>query len=149
MIHRTSNNADYYKNPKKYEELTAIIDKLHFNEDGTIYLTPNTDTYPHASYWEINSDNAQIAIINGFDKEVKVGDEITIVSAYGFTSPGFYRTIVAVKKGSKVYFDLKTGIENQIDNENESYSNYLLWILIPCLATLSCWLISYFLVIRK
>ncbi len=149
MINRTTNNANYYSNPENYEEITTVITDLDYLHNGKVYLKFDTDSYPNAAFWELNSENAKVAEANGFNHEVKIGDEITIVSAFGFITPGYFRTIVSVKKGDIVYIDQRVGVANQIKIENASYLKYMLWMIIPSLSTLTCWLVFYSLARRK
>ena len=119
IVCQNQEEFNYYAEKSNYISVTGTVSYISFTEDnkklyvGFATLNPKCDD----NTFKIVGQNLDIAMENGIETKLKVGDEITFITAPKYLGDGYVMPIVAISVHDELLLSF-----------NEGYQNFLNWL---------------------
>ena len=113
----TAQEKQYYSDSSNFITDKALVKNIIFHEeDGYIvlWLSEIDESYQVGNF-VIEGKNASILLNNGFLEKVKIGDEITFISAPGYFGDGYMMPIVSISFAGETLLSFSEGYKNLMD----------------------------------
>ena len=107
----------YYRDKDNYVNATGVVSHMKYSEEGTaLYfgfdnLSPKFDD----NAFKIEGDNLKVVQDNGIDEKIKIGDEVSFMSAPKYFGDGYIMPIMAISIGDDVLLEFEQGYENYMN----------------------------------
>ena len=105
---------EYYSNAENYIVITGTVTHIQYNEDSTaLYLGfSDLSAVVDDTNFKIVGKNLQIVKSNGIDDKLKVGDQVSFITAPKYFGDGYVMPIVGITVGDEVLLDFEEGYAN-------------------------------------
>ena len=105
---------EYYSNAENYIDITGTVTHIQYNEGSTaLYLGfSDLSAVVDDTNFKIVGKNLQIVKSNGIDDKLKVGDQVSFITAPKYFGDGYVMPIVGITVGDEVLLDFEEGYAN-------------------------------------
>ena len=112
-----SKEIEYYLQKENYISVTGTVSHIKGNEDGTALYIGFSELYPvlDDTSFKIVGENLEIVKANKIDDKLKIGEEITFITAPRYFGDGYVMPIVAISIDGENLLDFEEGYKNLID----------------------------------
>lgn len=113
----SAKQSKYYSQRENYISVTGTVSHIKYNEDRTALYVAFSEMSPvlDDKNFKIVGENLKIAKANKIDDKLKVGEEITFITAPRYFGDGYVMPIVAISINGEVLLDFEVGYENLLD----------------------------------
>lgn len=113
----SSQKKKYYANKENYISATGTISSITYNEDATILYLGFSELSPSFDdvFFKIVGENLQIVLNNDIDTKLKVGTQVTFITAPKYFGDGYVMPIVAISIGEESFLKFEDGYPNLLD----------------------------------
>jgi len=115
----SSSKINYYSKKENYISVTGTVVHIKYNEDSTALYIGFSETTPTLDdlTFKLVEKNLEIAQDAHIDDKLKIGDQITFITAPKYFGDGYVMPIVAITINE----------ENLLEFE-DGYKNFLSWL---------------------
>lgn len=105
---------DYYSQETNYISATGIVTHISYNEEKTALYFGFSDLSPQFddNSFKIVGDNLPIVQEKGIDKKIKIGDEVSFITAPRYFGDGYVIPIVEISVNEEKLLDFEEGFAN-------------------------------------
>lgn len=113
----SAKQSKYYSQRENYISVTGTVSHIKYNEDSTALYVAFSEMSPvlDDKNFKIVGENLEIVKANKIDDKLKIGEEITFITAPRYFGDGYVMPIVAISINGEVLLDFEVGYENLLD----------------------------------
>lgn len=104
----------YYSDKSNYINATGIVTHISYNEDQSLLCFGFSDLDPQFddNSFKIVGDNLLIVRQNGIDEKIKIGDQVSFITAPKYFGDGYIMPIVEISVNGEELLDFEEGFAN-------------------------------------
>ena len=112
-----STEKKYYEEKENYIGVTGTISHIQYNEDLTVLYLGFSELSPAIddTSFKIVGENLKIVQANGIDIKLKIGEQISFMTAPKYFGDGYVMPIVAISVNGESLLDFQEGYTNLLD----------------------------------
>ena len=112
-----STEKKYYEEKENYIGVTGTISHIQYNEDLTVLYLGFSELSPALddTSFKIVGENLKIVQANGIDIKLKIGEQISFMTAPKYFGDGYVMPIVAISVNGESLLDFQEGYTNLLD----------------------------------
>ena len=116
-LSRTIEYYSYYSQKENYISVTGTVSSIKYNEEATaLYIDfSELSSVLNDTCFKIVGENLEIVKANRIDDKLKIGEQITFVTAPKYFGDGYVMPIVAISISSENLLDFEEGYKNLLD----------------------------------
>lgn len=113
----SNDKIEYYSQKENYISVTGTVSYIKYNEDATALYIDFSDLSPvlDDTCFKIVGKNLGIAKNNKIDDKLRIGDQITIMTAPKYFGNGYVMPIVSITIRGEELLNFEEGYENLLD----------------------------------
>lgn len=113
----SSGTIEYYSQKENYISVTGTVSSIKYNEEATALYIDFSELSPilDDTCFKIVGENLEIVKANRIDDKLKIGEQITFVTAPKYFGDGYVMPIVAISISGENMLDFEEGYKNLID----------------------------------
>ena len=113
----SSGTIEYYSQKENYISVTGTVSSIKYNEEATaLYIDfSELSSVLDDTCFKIVGKNLEIVKANGIDDKLKIGEQITFVTAPKYFGDGYVMPIVAISISGENMLDFEEGYKNLLD----------------------------------
>ena len=113
----SSEIIEYYSQKENYISVTGTVSSIKYNEEATALYIDFSELSPvlDDTCFKIVGENLEIVKANRIDDKLKIGEQITFVTAPKYFGDGYVMPIVAISISGENMLDFEEGYKNLID----------------------------------
>ena len=113
----SSGTIEYYSQKENYISVTGTVSSIKYNEEATALYIDFSELSPilDDTCFKIVGENLEIVKVNRIDDKLKIGEQITFVTAPKYFGDGYVMPIVAISISGENMLDFEEGYKNLID----------------------------------
>ena len=106
----------YYSQKENYISVTGTVSSIKYNEEATALYIDFSELSPvlDDTCFKIVGENLEIAKTNKIDGKLKIGEQITFITAPKYFGDGYVMPIVAISISGENLLGFEEGYENLI-----------------------------------
>ena len=108
---------EYYTQKENYISVTGTISNIKYNEEATALYIDFSELSPvlDDTCFKIVGENLEIVKANRIDDKLKIGEQITFITAPKYFGDGYVMPIVAISISGENLLDFEEGYKNLLD----------------------------------
>lgn len=109
----------YYSDPQSYCVVTAYINNIYYDNNYAVFHFSFDSTYSEFGSdqdFKVSGKNYKVMMQNGFEDQIKIGDQVTFVVATNVFFDGYALPIIAISSNSTNYLDQDVGRDNLLSS---------------------------------
>ena len=112
-----SSKIKYYSQKENYKRVTGVVTSVKYNEDATIMYIDLCELSPALddTCFKIVGENLKMLKANKIDDKLKMGEQITFITAPKYFGDGYVMPIVAISISGENLLDFEEGYNNLLD----------------------------------
>ena len=113
----SSGTIEYYSQKENYISVTGTVSSIKYNEEATaLYIDfSELSSVLNDTCFNIVGENLEIVKANRIDDKLKIGEQITFVTAPKYFGDGYVMPIVAISISGENMLDFEEGYNNLLD----------------------------------
>ena len=113
----SSGTIEYYSQKENYISVTGTVSSIKYNEEVTALYIDFSELSPvlDDTCFKIVGENLEIVKANRIDDKLKIGEQITFITAPKYFGDGYVMPIVAISISGENMLDFEEGYKNLID----------------------------------
>ena len=113
----SSGTIEYYSQKENYISVTGTVSSIKYNEEATALYIDFSELSPilDDTCFKIVGENLEIVKANRIDDKLKIGEQITFVTAPKYFGDGYVMPIVAISISGENMLGFEEGYKNLID----------------------------------
>ena len=113
----SSEIIEYYSQKENYISVTGTVSSIKYNEEATALYIDFSELSPilDDTCFKIVGENLEIVKANRIDDKLKIGEQITFVTAPKYFGDGYVMPIVAISISGENMLGFEEGYKNLID----------------------------------
>ena len=113
----SSGTIEYYSQKENYISVTGTVSSIKYNEEATaLYIDfSELSSVLDDTCFKIVGENLEIVKANRIDDKLKIGEQITFVTAPKYFGDGYVMPIVAISISGENMLDFEEGYKNLLD----------------------------------
>ena len=113
----SSRKNEYYSQKENYISVTGTVSSIKYNEESTALYIDFSELSPTLddTCFKIVGKNLETVKSNRIDDKIKIGEQLTFITAPMYFGDGYVMPIVAVSINGEVLLDFEEGYENLLD----------------------------------
>ena len=117
-----SKKIAYYSQIGGYISVSGTVSNVKYNEDTTALYIDLSELSPvlDDTCFKIIGENLNVVRANSIDNKLKIGEQITIITAPKYFGDGYVMPIVAISIGDEKFLEFEEGYKNLLDWLSES-----------------------------
>lgn len=114
---RGSEKADYYSQKENYISVIGTIASIKYNENETVLYIDFSELCPTLddTCFKIVGENLKIVQKQNIENKLKVGEQITFITAPKYFGDGYVMPIAAVSVRGETLLEFEEGYKNLIE----------------------------------
>jgi len=114
---QSSEKVRYYSQKGNYISVTGTVSSIKYNEDSTVLYIDFSELYPVLDdvCFKIVGENLKIAQANKIDDKLKIGEQVTFITAPKYFGDGYVMPIVAISISRENLLEFEDGYRNLLD----------------------------------
>ena len=107
----------YYSQKENYISVTGTVSTITYNQDSTALYIDLCELSPvlDDTCFKIVGKNLEIVQTNKIDDKLKIGEQITFITAPKYFGDGYVMPIVAISINGENLLNFEEGYENLLD----------------------------------
>ena len=113
----STQKAEYYSQKENYISVTGVVTGIRQNEEADAFYIDFSDLSPvlDDTCFKIVGENAEIVKANKIDEKIKIGEQITFITAPKYFGDGYVMPIVAISTKDETLLGFEEGYKNLLD----------------------------------
>ena len=113
----SSGTIEYYSQKENYISVTGTVSSIKYNEEATaLYIDfSELSSVLDDTCFKIVGEHLEIVKANRIDDKLKIGEQITFVTAPKYFGDGYVMPIVAISISGENMLDFEEGYKNLLD----------------------------------
>ena len=113
----SSGKIEYYSQKENYISVTGTISSIKYNEEATALYIDFSELSPvlDDTCFKIVGENLEIVKAKEIDDKLKIGEQITFITAPQYFGDGYVMPIVAISISGENMLDFEEGYKNLLD----------------------------------
>ncbi|MBE6533949.1 MAG: hypothetical protein E7678_03145 [Ruminococcaceae bacterium] len=114
---RSLEERKYYSQKENYISVTGTVLNVKYNEDSTALYIEFSELLPvlDDTCFKIVGENLQIVQNNDIYNKIKIGEQISFITAPKYFGDGYVMPIVAMSTNGESLLDFEEGYKNLLD----------------------------------
>ena len=113
----SSEKIEYYSQKENYLSVTGVVSSINYNEEANaLYIGfSKMSSVLDDTCFKIVGKNLEVVKSNGIDDKLKIGEQITFITAPKYFGDGYVMPIVAISINEENLLDFEEGYKNLLD----------------------------------